>query len=243
MINVVIPMAGAGSRFAKAGFTTPKPFISVGGRMMIERVLDGVRASGAKYTLVIREDFLSGQAAELDALAKKYPLSFATVERLTVGAAATALAAHETINSDIPVVFADSDNFFDNAKFNAFISDCLSRGLDGSLLTFPSDKECFSYARTDADGIVLETREKEVVSNHAIAGAYMFARGSDFVKCAIDMLVYGDMTKNEYYMSNAYNWGVRRGMKFGIFDIAETDFACVGTPEQLAEYLTAKGIG
>jgi dTDP-glucose pyrophosphorylase len=205
--------------------------------MMVEHVLDGVRVDGAKYTLVIRDDFRRGQAAELDRLARKYPVSFVSVERLTVGAAATALAAHEVINDETPVVFADSDNFFDNARFNEFVADCLGRGLDGSLLTFPSDKPCFSYAQTGAGGMVVGTREKEVVSNHAVAGAYMFARGRDFVKCAIDMLVYGDATKNEYYMSNAYNWGVKRGLRFGVFDMAEADFACVGTPEQLEEYL------
>ena len=65
----------------------------------------------------------------------------------------------------------------------------------------------------------------------------MFARGKDFVKFAIDMIIYGDKTKNEYYMSNVYNWAIKGGLKIGCFDIGETDWNCVGTPEQLREYL------
>ena len=91
--------------------------------------------------------------------------------------------------------------------------------------------------RQDAEGVVVRTREKEAISRHAIAGAYMFARGADFVRAAINMMIYGDKAKNEYYMSNVYNHAVRLGLKTGVYDIAADAFACVGTPRQLREYL------
>ena len=84
---------------------------------------------------------------------------------------------------------------------------------------------------------MVRTREKEAISRHAIAGAYMFARGADFVRAAINMMIYGDKAKNEYYMSNVYNHAVRLGLKTGVYDIAADAFACVGTPRQLREYL------
>lgn len=237
MINVVIPMAGAGSRFLADGFDKPKPFIDVNGKMMIERVLDGVSLPDAHYTLIIQERFREENGAELERLSERYRTAFVTVEKLTQGACCTALAAFEIINNNLPVIFADSDNIFTREAFAGFAGDCLARGLDGSLLTFASDEGCFSYAETDAAGVVVRTREKEVISRHAIAGAYMFARGADFVRAAINMMIYGDKAKNEYYMSNVYNHAARLGLKTGVYDIAADAFACVGTPRQLKEYL------
>lgn len=237
MLNIVIPMAGAGSRFKTEGYDLPKPFIDINGRMMIEHVLDGVNYPNAHYTLIIQKAFEEENKEQLERLTNHYHVAFISVEKLTQGACCTALSAHEIINNNLPVVFADSDNIFNNQTFNAFINDCLVRHLDGSLLTFNTDKECYSYAAIDEDGIITHTREKEVISNHAITGVYMFSRGADFVKCAIDMMIYGDKAKNEFYMSNVYNYATKRGLKVGVYDIKPTDWACVGTPVQLKEYL------
>lgn len=237
MINIVIPMAGAGSRFKVAGYETAKPFIKINGKMMIEHVLDSIQNSNAVYTLIIQEEFKNQYHKELEILSKNYNVNYTSVKKLTQGACCTCLSAHNIINNDNLVVFVDADNFFDNEKFNSFISDAQKRNLDGSLLTFNTDKSCFSFAKTDNKGYVIETKEKEVISNHAIVGAYLFARGKDFVKFAIDMIIYGDKTKNEYYMSNVYNWAIKGGLKIGCFDIGKTDWNCVGTPEQLREYL------
>lgn len=237
MLNIIIPMAGAGSRFKVAGYDLPKPFIDVNGQMMIERVLDGINYPNAHYTLIIQEEFEKENKAQLEKLANKYHVAFVNVKKLTQGACCTALAAHEIINNNIPVVFADSDNIFNNATFQAFVDDCLRRNLDGGLLTFNTDKECYSYAAIDNNGIVTHTREKDVISNHAITGVYMFKNGADFVRCAIDMMIYGDKAKNEFYMSNVYNYAVQKGLNIGVYDIKETDWDCVGTPQQLKEYL------
>ena len=236
-MHIVIPMAGAGSRFQIAGYTLPKPFIDVNGKMMIEHVLDGLQVEGADYTLIIQEQFKKEHQSKLDALRQKYKVNFVAVEKLTQGASCTALAAHKIINTDEPVLFADSDNFFKNETFKKFVQDAKERNLDGSLLTFNTQESCFSFAKTNEKGFVTQTREKEAISNHAITGVYFFAKGSNFVDCAIDMMIYGDRAKNEYYMSNAYNWAIKKGLKIGVYDIASSDWACVGTPAQLQEYL------
>ena len=237
MLNIVIPMAGAGSRFKAEGYDLPKPFIDINGKMMIEHVLDGVNYPNAHYTLIIQKQFEEDNKEQLEKLSKNYHVAFISVERLTQGACCTALASHEVINNNLPVIFADSDNIFNSKAFQSFVNDCFKRKLDGSLLTFNTDKECFSYAQTDENGFVIKTREKEVISNHAITGIYMFTRGSDFVKCAIDMMIYGDKAKNEFYMSNVYNYAVKKGLCNGIYDISTTDWNCVGTPQQLKEYI------
>lgn len=242
MINIVIPMAGSGSRFVDAGYTVPKPFIDVNGKMMIERVLDSLRMDGATYTLIIQEEFKNSFNEKLSLLEDKYGVNLATVNKITQGASCTALSAFEIFNNDNTVAFADSDNFFKNNIFKSFVKDAHDRKLDGSLLTFYSKDSCYSFVETDSTGYAIRTREKEVISNNAIAGVYLFSKGSDFVKNTIKMLIYGDKTKNEYYMSNVYNWAIEDNLKIGIYNIKNTDWACVGTPEKLNIYLSDKNL-
>jgi dTDP-glucose pyrophosphorylase len=141
------------------------------------------------------------------------------------------------INNGLPVVFADSDNIFRNAVFRAFVADALQRGVDGSLMTFKAQEAIYSFVETDADGYVVRVREKEVISERAVAGAYMFRRGADFVRCAVNMLIYGDSACGEYYISNVYNWAIRLELKINTFDIAESELICIGTYKQLKLYL------
>ncbi len=241
LTNVIIPMAGAGSRFLAEGFSLPKPFIDIGGRMMVERVLEGLHCPNAHYTLIIQRSFREHHAELLHRLEEQFHVAFVCVERLTQGACCTVLAAHRLINNDLPVVFADSDNIFAPGVFAHFVEESLARRVDGCLLTFPSTESCFSYAAVNEQGFVTATREKEPISTHAIAGAYLFARGRDFVHCALQTLIYGERCKREYYMSNVYNWVIKNGMKVCIHMISSSDFYCVGTPEQMRDFIKRTG--
>ena len=40
--NIVVPMAGRGSRFTEQGYTDSKPFIDVNGKPMIHRVIENL---------------------------------------------------------------------------------------------------------------------------------------------------------------------------------------------------------
>ncbi len=238
-INVVIPMAGAGSRFAVAGYDIPKPFIKFNGKMMIEHVLALFKRINVIFTLVIQEKFLFEQKEQIEELQEKYKLNVVTVPKLTMGAAITALAAHKAINSQYDIIFADSDNIFDDEDIIKFVSSVRSRNLKGALLTFQSSNPCFSYAKVDDKGLLIETKEKEVISDHAICGMYYFKKLEDFKNAVIDLVVESDTQKGEFYMSNVYNHLKKLTDKIGIYDIAHFD--CVGTPEQLQEYLGGAG--
>lgn len=238
MINIVIPMAGEGSRFKKAGFTKDKPFIDIKGKMMIERVIESLTLDQiTQYTIIIQNIFKEKYEDELLRLCTMFNLDVVCVAGITQGASCTALAAFERVYNDEPVVFADSDNIFKKGIIDHFVKSSLATNIDGCLLTFNNDAQCYSYAKIDDVGNVVVTKEKEVISNHAIAGAYFFRTGKDFVKSTINMLIYGDKTKNEFYMSNVYNWMIKDGKKIGIYDITQGDWDCVGTPSQLEEFL------
>lgn len=236
-INIIIPMAGAGSRFQVAGYDKPKPFIPFNGKMMIEHVLDSFSDIDANIYLVIQEKFLYDQNKELNSIKSKYNLNFVVVPKLTMGAACTCMAAHKFINNDTRVLFADSDTIFDNGIIKKFLQDASNRDLDASLLTFKSSNPCFSYAKLSTNGYLIKTREKEPISDNAISGVYYYKKGVDFLSAAMDLVVAQDTQKGEFYMSNTYNYFVKYSYKIGIYTISQDDFYCVGTPEQLNDFI------
>lgn len=236
MLNIVIPMAGAGSRFAEAGYAKPKPFIDVCDTAMIERVLDNLRLDNARYVLIARDEHVISEKASFERLHSKYNCEVLTVDKLTEGAACTILLSCWLINNAEPLLLANSDQIVE-MDIGAFISDSLERNLDGSILTFSANHPKWSYAKIDSNGHLIELREKEVISEHATVGLYYYERGRDFVNSAVQMIANNDRVNNEFYTAPAYNYSVRNGLTIGIYSIKETQMYGLGTPEDLDVYI------
>ena len=56
-MNILIPMAGAGSRFEQAGYTFPKPLIEIHGKPMIQKVVENLNLEGRFIFLVQKEHY------------------------------------------------------------------------------------------------------------------------------------------------------------------------------------------
>lgn len=235
MMNIVVPMAGSGSRFAKAGYTVPKPFIKVVGKPMVELVLDNLAVPEARLILIARAEHMVAYREEMEYLKQKYDISLVTVNHLTEGAACTVMLAARLINTADPLLLANSDQLVD-VSMEDFVEDSNQRGLDGSILTFPTDHPKWSYAKVDASGLVTEVREKVVVSNHATVGIYYFGHGQDFVNAAAEMIASNDRHNNEFYVAPAYNYAIAAKQRFGIYEISEKQMHGLGTPEDLEKY-------
>lgn len=240
MLNIVIPMAGAGSRFAQAGYTKPKPFIDVAGKPMIARVMENLNDGfkQVRFILIARKEHMEAEAELVRELEASYNAVFVPIDKLTEGAACTVLFARGLINNDDALLMANSDQLVD-ASMKAFIEDCARRGLDGSILTFrdPHKDRKWSFARLDEAGIVQEVREKQPISDIATVGIYYFLKGRDFVDAAVDMIIENDRANNEFYVCPVYNYGIRLGKRFGTFDIPFEAMHGIGTPEDLQAYL------
>lgn len=236
MINVVIPAAGAGSRFASAGFHNPKPFIDVLGKPMIVRVLENLKYEDARYIIVLQKSHLESHNDICKEISQKYNVEFVKVDSLTEGTACSVLHARKLIDNDTPLVIANSDQIID-MNFTDFIKDSQERQLDGSILTF-IDKERnpkWSFVRLDGD-LVQEVREKEVISKFATVGIYLFSKGLLFVDSALDMIVRNERVNNEFYTAPTYNYAIKNGAKIGIYNIEFTQMHGIGTPEDLRKY-------
>ncbi|GAA8604424.1 glycosyltransferase family 2 protein [Helicobacter pylori] len=232
-MNIVIPMAGLGSRFAKAGFDKPKPFIDVLGKPMIVRVLENLKYKGARYILIARKEHLIKEKKLVDEIKNNFNVEFIAINKLTEGTACTVLYARKYINNNTPLMIANSDQIVD-INIADFINDSFKRGLDGSILTFIDKEENpkWSFAKLNND-LVVEVKEKETISEFATVGIYFFNEGKIFVENAIDMIIENDRVNNEFYTCPVYNYAIKNGVKIGIYNIDFSKMHGIGTPEDL----------
>ena len=232
-MNVLIPMAGAGSRFAEAGYTFPKPLIEVGNKPMIQVVTDNLNIEAHHIFIVQKEHY---QKYNLETVLKliKPNCSIVQVEGVTEGAACTTLLAKKLINNDNPLVIANSDQFVEwnaNEVMYAFSTE----GIDGGILTFQSTHPKWSYAKKNDSGFVSEVAEKKPISTNATVGIYYYKKGSDYVKCAEEMIEKDIRTNNEFYVCPVYNQLIEKGGKVRTKDIRK--MWGLGTPEDLNNFM------
>lgn len=237
-INIVIPMAGLGSRFSEVGYDKPKPFIDVNGKPMIVRVLDNLSYPNAHFILVARKEHLEREKVLVALIEKEYNATFISIDKLTEGTACTVLYARKYINNNLPLLIANSDQIID-ISIKDYIDDCFKRNLDGSILTF-KDVELnpkWSFAKLDTNDIVVEVKEKEAISEFATVGIYLFNKGSQFIDAAIDMIIENDRVNNEFYTCPVYNYMIKESAKIGIYNIEFEAMHGIGTPDDLSLYL------
>lgn len=232
-LNVLIPMAGAGSRFAQAGYTFPKPLIEVNGRPMIQVVVENLNIQANYIFLVQREHFEQYNLKyllNLIAPGCKYML----VDQLTQGAAATTLLARDLINNDNPLLIANSDQFIEwnsNECLYAFSAD----DIDGGILTFEATHPKWSYAKIGSNGFVEEVAEKKVISNLATVGVYYWRSGRDYVRYAEEMIMKDIRTNNEFYVCPVFNQAIADGKRIRTKSVER--MWGMGTPEDLNYFL------
>lgn len=238
MINIVIPMAGEGSRFVKAGYEKPKPFINIQGKPMIVRVIENLQLPEARFILIGRKSHLEAEREIVSKIESKYNATFIGIDKLTEGTACTILFARSFINNETPLLIANSDQIVD-ISMSEFVNDCATRELDGSILTFKDleRNRKWSFAKTNDSGLVLEVKEKVPISDIATVGIYLFKRGKDFVDSAIDMFINNDRVNNEFYTCPIYNYMILRSKKIGVYNISQSQMHGIGTPEDLTRYI------
>ena len=236
-LNVLIPMAGAGSRFQTAGYTFPKPLIDVEGKPMIQVVVENLNID-ANYIYVVQK--AHREQYNLDTLLNLITPGCKVVEvdTLTEGAACTALLAKEHIDSDAPLFFANSDQFVEWDS-NEFFYKMNENDCDGGIPTFKATHPKWSFAKLDDDGFVTEVQEKNPISDLATIGFYYWKHGSDFVKYAEEMIEQDIRVNGEFYVCPVYNNAIKAGLKVRTFDVPK--MWGLGTPEDLNYYLEHYG--
>lgn len=235
-MQILIPMGGAGSRFAAAGFDVPKPFIEFYGRTMIENVVKNLGTRN-HYILVTQKAHYDAFRHVYDHIARDVlDLKVCLLDGMTRGAAESCLRASGMVDHDLPLMIANCDQMmdWDETRFKAWF---LDSGLDGVIMTFDSQSPKNSYAEVNEQGLVTRTVEKEVISKHATNGIYVWRRAGDFFSAASEMIDRNICVNGEFYVCPVYNINIARGQKIGIYHIGD-DHWPIGTPEDFSIYLS-----
>jgi HAD superfamily hydrolase (TIGR01509 family) len=232
-LNVLIPMAGAGSRFEQAGYTFPKPLIEVKNQPMIQLVVNNLNID-ANYIYVVQK--AHREKYNLDTLLNIITPKCKIVETegVTEGAACTALLAKEYINSEDPLFFANSDQFVEWDS-NEFLYKMNETDSDGGIVTFKALHPKWSFAKLNEDDLVTEVAEKNPISDNATVGYYFWKHGSDFVKYAEQMIEKNIRVNNEFYVCPVFNEAIKDDKKIRSFGVK--GMWGLGTPEDLNYYV------
>lgn len=235
MLNIVIPMAGAGSRFSSAGYADPKPLIPINGIPMIEVVINNLRPSVPHRFIFIC------QQGHIDAYDLRHKLNglapgckILGLAALTEGAACTVLTACELIDNNQQLMIANSDQYID-IQIDQYLGEFDRRPLDGLIMTMKADDPKWSYVSLNDQQYVTHVVEKEVISSEATVGIYNFRHGRDFVQAARTMIASNLRVNNEFYVAPTYNQMIESGQHIGIYNIGAEAAGMygLGTPADL----------
>ncbi len=231
----LIPMAGAGSRFAEQGYTTPKPLLPVLGLPMVVNAAKALPVS-EKYVFVVR-DFQIKEYAIDQHLKSFFPNSdIVVLDHLTEGQAVTCLMAKNQINTSEPLVIGASDNgmIYDREKF-----EYISKEADAIVFTFRNNPavlekpQAYGWVKVDENLDVKQVSVKVPISespmqDHAVVGTFWFKSGKIFVEAAEHMIAANTRINNEFYVDECVNDLLSLGYKVKVFEIDH--YVCWGTP-------------
>jgi NDP-sugar pyrophosphorylase family protein len=229
-------MAGTGSRFKSAGYTTLKPLLPIGRIKMIELVIENLDSPAvSKIVLVALSDVI--QSASLSDLSARYQnrIEIVSIDSLTDGPATTCMLARANLNEDDPLVIANSDQFLDVSMSQEYEE----WNEDGFVWCMNDDDPKWSYARLDENNNLVEIIEKVVISNLATCGVYGFAKAKYFFDAYIEMSARNDRTNGELYVAPTYNYLSSRGLKIRAKSLGKTATVMhgLGVPDDYETFL------
>ena len=240
-LHIIMPMAGEGNRFRKEGWTVPKPLIQLNGMPLFQHAIKSVFDNDidTKCSFIVRQEHIDKY--QIDSVIKSYlpEANIFSVKKTTRGAVETCLIAEAVIEDEDAVIVMDCDLEFRSQAFMKIIHEILlqpeKETQGGAVVSFESNDPRYSYAELGQNGFVTRTAEKEVISNHALCGAYLFASGKRFKQISHQLLDEPVIKNPEYYVSLLYNYLLADDE---IVRLAQLDeYYSYGTPEELNKYL------
>jgi len=238
---LLMPMAGAGSRFRKAGYVLPKPLIPVNGKpMAVQAALD---LPAANLVFVLRQD-LDRLDVIKAVMLQDFPIASTVVlNELTDGQARTCLLATDGMDPSAPLTIGACDNgiLYDHSAFEALMTNPEVDVIVWGVREHPNAaRNPHMYGWIDAqDGQVKQVSvktplPKDTTDQQVIIGAFTFKRTEDF-RCAAEQLISKDAQINgEYYVDSCINEAIELGLRCAVFTVDA--YLCWGTPEELRSY-------
>ena len=242
MLNIVIPLAGKGSRFTQANYTFPKPLIDVKGKAMIATVIENLKPKNRKdvrFIFIVQKEHCEKYDLEnvLKQAVGEMLMEVIKIEGITQGAACTVLLSADFINNDDELLIANSDQLIKD-EIDMWYYELDKKDLkDGCIMVFKANHPKWSFVKTDEHYKVLEVAEKKVISDLATTGVYWYKHGKDFVSGTEQMIEKDIRTNGEFYVCPVYNEMILNGKNIYAYEIEVENMVGLGTPEDLERYL------
>ncbi|AUH74276.1 sugar phosphate nucleotidyltransferase [Legionella sainthelensi] len=236
-MNIVIPMAGLGSRFAQSGFTLPKPLINVGHKPMYRRAVDCLPLTFAKKLIfIIREnEYVDTLKDDIETNYEDLPLALVILKHETEGQAETLLYCSEYLDLNEPTLIHNCDTYI---KENFNWDHLVQQNIDGAIVLFNSQEERWSYAKLDSNQqYIIDVQEKKVISDYATTGTYFFKNTSDLLEITAKNIQANVRENNEFYLSSTYKSMLQMSKK--IIPLWTQKMFCFGTPQDLVNSLNS----
>lgn len=239
MLQIIVPMAGAGSRFSVAGYKDPKPLIPVHGVPMINVVINNLMPEREhKFIFVCQAEHVTAYGLT-EKLNKWAPdCEIVKLDGLTEGAACTVYAAKDLIDPTQPVMIANSDQYVD-VDINDYLKAMEDASADGMIMTMKAHDPKWSFVGFNDDGLINRVVEKEVISDEATVGIYNFRTGSQMLGAIESMFNKNLRTQGEFYVAPAYNELLENGAKVIHYNVGSEGQGMygLGIPADLKSFL------
>lgn len=229
-LNIVVTMAGAGSRFAKKGFKLPKPLIPVRGIPMYRYSTNSLPLDlvGRLIFVIQENEYAEAICKDIKDNYSQYDPEIVKLKSLTRGQAESLFLASGAMNHALPTLVHNSDSAISVDR--RILMDVLHTS-DGALLTFEVHRSSnFSFAHLNESGLVDEVREKVQISTHASTGTYYFRSTVQMLNLIKSTIEANEKEKDEFYIAPLYNYMIQAQQVVKIVPVE--NYYCYGTPEE-----------
>lgn len=235
-------MAGAGKRFADAGYALPKPLIPIDGAPMVVRAGESLPEADA-WIFVCRSEHLGHSDME-NVLRERFPdVQLIRVDQLTEGQASTCMLAAPYLREADVLHIGPCDSATVHTRSDPFAThpeaDVLVWTVRGNPLV-TARPQMYGWVEVEDAGVLVSRVSVKVplseqpMRDHAIVGAFSFRRASDFITSTAAMITAGRRINGEYYMDEVMNVAIERGLRVEAFEV--DTYIGWGTPQDLEAY-------
>lgn len=225
-------MAGEGSRFAREGFSTPKPLIEVDGIPMFVRAAASLPlhlANQIVFAVLNKHIHEFGIDRKIRDRFPNFPITVVPIESCTRGQAETVQIALSKIQATGRLLIFNADSAFESTLESQVQE--LPENVAGALQYFDDSNPRWSFMKVDSDGFVTETAEKRPISTNASTGLYFFRSISEYLSEFQKLKAEA----GELYIAPMYNQMIKSGGKIAAFPVNR--YFCFGTPDDLNRHL------
>jgi NDP-sugar pyrophosphorylase family protein len=205
MINIILPIASGKLLDDNEKFQYPLPLVEINGKSLIEYTLDGLKSLGdeVKFIFILNENDCTKYHFDNTLRLLKPKCEIIKINGSTSGAICSILMAIDVIDKKAECLIVNYDQYID-VNLSEVIQNYRDQNADGGIVTFNSVHPRWSFARI-SNQTVLETAEKNPISNFAIAGFYYFKNAIDFINCAFSVIKFDDNYNGKYFTSSVFN--------------------------------------